>query len=328
MRQLLLIAGLCCLTAVQAEEPIITAVLSLHHIQAVDVLGWLSVERDGETRHLSRARAEWRDDPVATTDLARELYQRGAGRSSLAHRPGTATAKGGFERPVGLRELRAIEAVNALVANGTESSITELKQLLELLDVPRQPIQLDWFVVDLPLSSIENEELREPTAEKGYGPEIVVFANAGEFDELWQRWTTDPDAVATLLEPAVMRTDQPAIAEWREVQSPELPPGWLLDEPLTAPVKVLVDSRVTGVPGNYSVTAHFTVVLTSVYSLLASPGFAVAPMVSKNTYTSMLRLIDRSSMIIGLPIRGSGADARRSLLVVRPTVWRDSETPE
>jgi len=84
---------------------------------------------------------------------------------------------GQVDLPAGVEEIEPVMAENAIRVAGTAEGISELREMLELLDVPRKQIEIATRWIDLHDSSVLGHALAvdEPDGPKVAPPSIAVF---------------------------------------------------------------------------------------------------------------------------------------------------------
>ncbi len=230
--------------------------------------------------------------------------------------------QGVFELPEGIEELVGLDMISALIVRGEPGAIEELRELVELLDVPPKQIEVESRFVNLTVSEADALGITwtvtngtftvEGSTPSGGGASVAMEYLNGNAQALLTAIRRENAGKVVNAPKVATQNGQPAIVAFQQDIPVTVSDTITTDAastvstqiiPVPVTTALLVVPRVTGQPPNESITTVVSPQIEDVIGFVDNPSGGTIPITSTQQVQTMLRVPDGGTIALGGLIR-------------------------
>lgn len=265
----------------------------------------------------------------------------GPGGGGAGGRPGAGGGAGGrgggrgggggqavFTLPDGIKELVGYDLISALIVVGEPDAIQELRELIELLDVPPQQIEVEARFVTLSVNdadslgmtwSVTNGTASASGSTLGQGGASFAFQYAtGNFQALLTtivrnnkgKVVNAPKVATQNGQPAIVAFDQtiPVTISDTVITQASQTVSTTIDT-IDVTTELVVVPRVTGQPPDESITTIIVPQVADIIGYVDNPSGGTIPIVATQQIQTMLRVPNGQTIALGGLVRKNNSES-------------------
>ncbi len=265
----------------------------------------------------------------------RDQFGEEAGAGGPAAGPGGGGRAGGrqgggavFELPEGIDELVGFDLISALIVVGDPQAIEDLKELIEMLDVPPLQIEVEARFVTLSVSDAQAfgivwsvtdgiNAVSGSTPSAG-GASIAFQTATGNFQTLITAILRGNKGKLVNAPKVATQNGQPAVVAFQQTIPVTLSDTVITDASQTVSTSVAtipvttalqVVPRVTGAPPNESITTVISPQVADVTGFVDNPGGGTIPIVATQQIQTLLRVNNGETIALGGLVRKNNSNS-------------------
>lgn len=227
-----------------------------------------------------------------------------------------------FQLPEGIEELVGYDLISALVVRGEPDAIEELRELVELLDLPPQQIEVEARFVSLSVSDADSlgiswtmtdgtTTVTGSTPAQG-GASIAIRTATGNFQTLITAIVRNNQGKVVNAPKVATQNGQPAMVAFQQTIPVTISDTVITDasqtvsttiETIPVTTALIVVPRVTGQPPNESITTVIQPQVADVTGFVDNPSGGTIPIVAMQQISTMLRVRNGETIALGGLVR-------------------------